>query len=83
MKAKQPGKTNLIEGGKENLENTNEFKKKVEEIKKEVTDKYSPNLLNEKNWIKRILIIVRRDIEIRKRISELSSLKNLHNAHHV
>jgi len=28
---------------------TNEFKKKVDEIKKELTDKYSLTILNEKN----------------------------------
>jgi hypothetical protein len=81
MKAKQAEKTNLIEGGRENLENTNEFKRKVEEINREVRDKYSLTLLNEKNWARRILIVIRREIEIRRRIAELSSLKNLHTAH--
>jgi hypothetical protein len=82
MKTKRAGKTNLFEGGRESLENTKEFKRKVEEINREVRDKYSPALLNEKNWAKRILITVRRQIEIRKRIAELSSLRNLHTAHH-
>lgn len=81
MKTKQ-GKNNLMEGGRESLENTNEFKRKVEEINREVKDKYSLALLNEKNWVKRILIIVRRQIEIRRRIAELSSLRNLHTTHH-
>ena len=82
MKTKQEGKSNLIEGGRARLENTNEFQRKVEEIKNEVRDKCSQALLNEKNWIKRILIIVRRQIEIRRRIAELSSLRNLHTTHH-
>ncbi len=64
------------------MENTTEFNRKVAEINKEIRDKYSPALLNEKNWAKRILIIVRRQIEIRKRIVELSSLRNLHISHH-
>jgi hypothetical protein len=82
MKAKRPEQSSLIEGGKERLENTSEFRKKVEEINKLVRDKYALILLNEKHWIKRILIIIRREIEIRRRISELSSRKNLHTAYH-
>jgi hypothetical protein len=82
MKTKRAGKTNLIEGGRERLESTNEFKRKVEEINGEVRGKYSLILLNEKNWAKRILIIVRREIEIRKRIAELSSRRNLHATHY-
>jgi len=68
----------LIEGGRANLENTSEFIKKVDEIKKEVTDKYSLTMVNEKNRVKRILIKIKLQIEIRKRVRELSSLKNLH-----
>lgn len=82
MKAKPAGQTNLIEGGRERLENTDEFKQKVEQIEGEVRDKYSVTLSKEKNWIKRILILIRRDIEIGKRISEVSSSKNLHIVHH-
>jgi hypothetical protein len=81
MKTKRAGQSNLIEGGKERLENTTEFKRKVEEIKRDVRDKYSLTLLNEKNWTRRIFIIIRREIEIRRRIAELSSLKNLHLGH--
>ena len=70
-------------GGKERLENTNEFKRKVEEINRDVRNKYSLALLNEKNWTSRIFIFIKRKIEIRRRIAELSSLKNLHLAHRV
>lgn len=71
----------MIEGGKERLENTSQFRIKVEEIRKDVRDKYSLTILNEKNWAKRILTVFKRELEIRKRISELSSLKNLHAAY--
>ena len=80
MKTKRAEQTNLIEGGKERLESTSQFRRKVDEIKKDVRGKYSPAILKEKNWAKRILIVFRREIEIRKRISELSSIKNLHAA---
>lgn len=78
MKTKPAELFNLIEEGRANLENTSEFIKKVDEIKKEVTDKYSLTMVNEKNWVKRILIKIKLQIEIRKRVRELSSLKNLH-----
>jgi hypothetical protein len=81
MKAKGAGQTNLFEGGKERLEKTSEFKRKVEQVIMEVKDQYSQTLLNEKNWAKRILIVIRREIEIRRRIEKLSSLKNLHTLH--
>jgi hypothetical protein len=72
---------NLVEGGRENLENTSEFKKKADEINKEVTAKYSLVLSSERNWVKRLLLIVRREMEKSKRIDRLSSLKNLHATH--
>jgi hypothetical protein len=81
MRTKRPGRSNLIEGGKETFENTDEFNRKVQQIKKDVRDQYSLSLSHERNWAKRILIIIRRELEIRRRIAALSSLKNLHTAH--
>lgn len=78
MKTKSTELFNLIEGGRESLESTSEFIKKVSEIKKEVTDKYSLTIVNEKNRVKRLLIKIKLQIEIRKRVRGLSSLKNLH-----
>jgi hypothetical protein len=82
MKTNQTGQTNLIDGGKENWEKTNEFKSKVAEIKKELEDKYSLTLLNERNWLRRLLIQVRFMVEMRKRIEQISSFKNLHMVNH-
>jgi len=78
MKTKRSERSNLIEGGKESFENTNEFRSKVEQIEKDVRDQYSLTLSHEKNWAKRILIAIKREIEIRRRIAALTSLKNLH-----
>lgn len=82
MKTKQTVPINLVEGGKENWQKTNEFNSRVNAIKKELTDKYSLTLLNERNWVKRLLIKIRLHIEISKRIDELSSLRNLHIINH-
>lgn len=78
MKTSKPNKFHLREGGVDEFESTAEFMNEVEEIRKEVTDTYSQKLSNERNWLRRFLIKVRLEIEIRKKIRVLSSLKNLH-----
>ena len=78
MKTPRPDKFKLIEGGRDEFERTSEFMNKVEEIRKDLTDKYSQKLSKERNWIRRFLIKVKLELEIRKRIRALSSLKNLH-----
>ena len=80
MKSNQIKPVNLVEGGKDEWEATSEYRVKINKIIKEVTDQYSPALVNENNWGKRLLIKIRLKIEIRKKIQELSSLKNLHAA---
>ena len=71
-------KFKLFEGGRDEFERTSEFMNKVEEIRKDITDKYSQKLSNERNWVRRFIIKVKLEIEIRKRIQALSSWKNLH-----
>ena len=78
MNAKQTRQLNLFDGGKDQWEETREYQDRVGKIIREVTDKYSSTLLNEPNWIKRLFIKLRRRNEIRNRINELSSAKNLH-----
>ena len=78
MKTTKPDKFKLHEGGKDEFESTDEFMNKVEEIRKDLTEKCSQKLSNERNWVMRFLIKVKLEIEIRKRIHALSSLKNLH-----
>lgn len=78
MKIKTRVKSNLIEEGKNNWENTDEFNKKINEIRRDLSQKYLPILSNEKNWFKRLLIRIRFWREKSKKIDELSSWKNLH-----
>ena len=78
METNKPDKFKLIEGGRDEFEKTSEFMNRVEEIRKELTEKYSQKLSNERNWVRRFLIKVKLEIEIRKKIRMLSSLKNLH-----
>jgi len=78
METSNPNKFKLVDGGRDEFEGTNEFRNKVEEIRKAVTAKYLPILSNERNWLGRLFIKVKIEIEIRKRIQALSSSKNLH-----
>ncbi len=82
METSKPDKFKLIEGGRDEFERTSEFINKVEEIRKELTDKYSQKLSNERNWVRRFIVKVKLEIEIKKRIRALSSLKNLHVINH-
>ena len=78
METIKPDKFQLMEGGRDELEGTNEFMIKMGEIRKEVKDKYSFALSSEKSWVRRLLLKIKLEIEIRKRVRALSSLRNLH-----
>jgi len=78
MKTRTSGKSNLINEGKASWESTDEFAEKVNEIKRELSEKYSLILSAEKNWFRRLQIRVRQWREMNKKIDELSSWKNLH-----
>lgn len=71
-------KSKIIFGGRERFEQTDEYRNKVAEIKKEVANEYSRKLLNEKNRLGQLLIVIQRHLEISRRIAELSSDKNLY-----
>ena len=78
METRKPNKLKLFEGGRDEFEGTNKFRNRVAEIRGDLTEKYSLTLSNERNWLRRLLIKVKLEIDIRKRIHELSSVKNLH-----
>ena len=82
METSDPDKFKFFQGGRDEFERTEEFMNKVEEIRKELMEKYSQKLSNERNWLRRFFISVKLEIEIGKRIRALSSLKNLHAINH-
>ena len=67
MKIKPTRQINLIDEGKDNWESTDEFNKKVNEIRRELLDKYSLVLSTEKNWFKRQFIKIRLWLEIEEK----------------
>jgi hypothetical protein len=78
MKSKAARRIFLTAEGKDTWESTGEYNKKVSEIKRELIDKYSHVLSSEKTWFRRLFIKLRLWMEIRKKIDDLSSWKNLH-----
>src|SRR5688500_1366860 len=78
MKLIQRKPMSLREGGKDEWEQTEEYREKVATITKEVRDSYSTMLSTQKSWIGRLVIKLKQTMEIKRRISELSSFKNLH-----
>ena len=68
----------LVSWGKEEWESTTEFTNKVAAIKKEVRAKHAGTLAKEKNLFKKLRIQILILIEIRSRIEQISSHKNLH-----
>lgn len=80
MKKEAP-RLDLIHEGKDNWEHTSEFRKRMNEIRRDLSDKYALLLSKENNWFKRLLIRFRHVIEMKKRVDELSSWKNLYVSH--
>lgn len=68
----------LFEGGKKVWEQTDLYDKKVNSVKQELRDKYQVLLKNERSWTRRLLIKIRFQIELKKKMDEISSWKNLH-----
>lgn len=78
MKKLSNGLFKLRDGGKTAWEMTSEYGEKVRSIVREVNEQFAPALLNERSWIKRLLLRYRRFREIERRIDVLSSPRNLH-----
>ena len=78
MDTRGPYKFELFEGGKDEFEKTREFISKAKAIRETLSETYSVTLSSEKNWFRRLLIKVKLEMEIRRQIQALSSLKNLH-----
>jgi hypothetical protein len=78
MKTNTNRQASIFEGGKESWERTSEFRRKVTQLKKQLQDDYEPELSGEKNWFKLMIIKTRIWLDIRRKISEMKSGRNLH-----
>jgi hypothetical protein len=77
-KLKMNAQNHLFDQGKKAWEQTHQFEKQLATVRQELSEKYQPLLLAEKNWFKRIFIKVRFLLELQKKRNEISSWKNLH-----
>ncbi|MEP1087550.1 hypothetical protein [Algoriphagus sp.] len=78
MKINSERTVSIFEGGKEGWESSGEFRKKIHQLKRQIQDKYKPELSLEKNWFKRLILKTRIWLEIKRNISAMKSGRNLH-----
>ena len=74
-------KDGLYDGGLERWEETDDYRKRVSQIVKEATETYEVQIRQEANLFRRLWLRFRLFMEIRKKVGELSSPRNLHLNH--
>jgi hypothetical protein len=71
-------KSNIIESGPRNFKNSKTYLDKVKAIKEEIKTNYKSLLENEPDFIRRIILKLKMEIEIRRAISKLNSLEKMY-----
>ena len=69
---------NIIAGGKIRYLKTKEYKKLSNEIRKQLYFKYVDLISNEEKYLKKLILLLKWNFEIRKNTQELSSERNLY-----
>lgn len=69
----------IISSSRQKIKASLAYKEKVTNIKKTIRLKYHDLIKNENNVFKKILIIIKKKVEIRKEIDNLTSLDKLYN----
>jgi len=64
--------------GHKRWQKTGAYQQKVSEIKRKVRAEYEEELSTEKKWHRRLILILKRDRDVKKQIAALGSEKNLH-----
>jgi len=64
--------------GRKWWQETEAYQQKISEIRKDVRAEYQAKLKPERNWFSRLRIILQRNREINRRVSQLDSQRNLH-----
>ena len=70
--------SSIISSGPEMIKRTRSYDESVERIKAELTVKYSELLNKEGNLVRRFLLEIRMQLEIRRAIRDLTSSAKLH-----
>lgn len=71
-------KSSFVESGRARFEQTDEYKAKVNEIKKEVLTQFMDLRKNEPSFLKRIKLYFKYKRELRLKLKKLSSIENLY-----
>ena len=69
----------IISSSRQKIKASLAYKENVTNIKKTIRFKYHDLIKNENNVFKKILIIIKKKVEIRKEIDNLTSLDKLYN----
>ena len=69
----------IISSSRQKIKASLAYKENVTNIKKTIRLKYHDLIKNENNTFKKILIIIKKKVEIRKEIDNLTSLDKLYN----
>ena len=69
----------IISSSRQKIKASLAYKENVTNIKKTIRLKYHDLIKNENNVFKKILIIIKKKVEIRKEIDNLTSLDKLYN----
>ena len=68
----------IISASARNIKASLAHKEKVKNIKKAIKFKYHDSIKNEHNLFKKIVVIIKRKVEINQKINELTSLDKLY-----
>ena len=63
----------IISTGRESFKLTDEYRKQVESKRNEITLRYQDLVRSEKNSVKKLMLLIKKRIEIRKAINKLIS----------
>jgi uncharacterized protein (DUF1015 family) len=70
--------TNIIADGKRLFEKTKGVLAKTEQIRMEISKKYEPLISGERSYLKKLFLRIKMEVEIRRKLKEISSPRNLH-----
>lgn len=70
--------TQIIASGREKYEKTSEFSAKKARIIEAVKLEYLPDIKSERRMLKKLVLMIKMQLQITKRLKQLSSDKNLH-----
>lgn len=69
----------IIEEGRHIWEQTEEYNKRVQELRQQLDTKYEILIKSERKWFKKQIIRIKYIFDLKKEKNKISSIRNLHN----